>query len=44
MLTLAELWVLPYKGLEAAMSVCLDQACLYLSQFLGDRVHEVCAC
>jgi hypothetical protein len=30
MLTLAKLWILPYKGLEAAMSIYLDQACPYL--------------
>jgi hypothetical protein len=36
MLMLAELWILPYKGLEAAMSICLDQVCPYL--FLALRV------
>jgi hypothetical protein len=29
-LTLAELRILPYKGPEVAISICLDQACPYL--------------
>jgi hypothetical protein len=30
MLALAKLQILPYKGLEVAMSICLDQVCPYL--------------